>query len=66
MNLYHEIESSVRGYCRSFPVEFKEAEGSVIKDSKGVEYLDFLMGCGSLNYGHNEPDLKNNRPDLKR
>ncbi|WP_271270778.1 diaminobutyrate--2-oxoglutarate transaminase [Aliamphritea hakodatensis] len=58
MYLYKEVESVVRGYCRSFPIELKEAKGSIVKDSGGVEYLDFLMGCGSLNYGHNDPDLK--------
>jgi len=29
-----------------------------LSDEYGVEYLDFLSGCGSLNYGHNHPHLK--------
>ena len=27
-------------------------------DSEGRSYIDFLAGCSSLNYGHNDPDMK--------
>jgi diaminobutyrate-2-oxoglutarate transaminase len=27
-------------------------------DEDGVEFIDFLSGCGSLNYGHNHPAIK--------
>jgi len=27
-------------------------------DANGVEFIDFLSSCGSLNYGHNHPALK--------
>jgi diaminobutyrate-2-oxoglutarate transaminase len=32
--------------------------GSVVWDTEGNEYLDFLAGAGALNYGHNDPDMK--------
>ncbi|PRH89218.1 diaminobutyrate--2-oxoglutarate transaminase [Labrys okinawensis] len=51
-------ESQVRTYCRHFPALFKRAEGSHVFDSQGRRYLDFLAGAGSLNYGHNNPYLR--------
>lgn len=27
-------------------------------DESGRRYIDFLAGCSSLNYGHNDPDMK--------
>ncbi|NML31760.1 diaminobutyrate--2-oxoglutarate transaminase [Paraburkholderia antibiotica] len=56
-NLF-ESESNVRSYCRNFPVLLKTARNSVIQSSSGMEYIDFLAGAGSLNYGHNHPKLK--------
>ena len=29
-----------------------------MRDAEGREYIDFLAGCSSLNYGHNDPDMK--------
>ncbi|MCM5703453.1 diaminobutyrate--2-oxoglutarate transaminase [Larsenimonas salina] len=52
------IESNVRTYSRSFPVIFDKAQGARIWDADGNEYLDFLAGAGTLNYGHNESDLQ--------
>ncbi|MGR3483546.1 diaminobutyrate--2-oxoglutarate transaminase [Salipiger marinus] len=56
--IYARRESEARSYCRSFPVTFTKAQGSVMTDSTGRDYLDFLAGCSSLNYGHNDPDMK--------
>jgi diaminobutyrate-2-oxoglutarate transaminase len=50
-------ESEVRGYCRSFPAVLTTARGARITAEDGREYIDFLCGAGSLNYGHNEPRL---------
>ena len=50
-------ESAVRSYCRSFDTLFRSACGSMITDVDGREYIDFLAGCGALNYGHNDPDM---------
>jgi len=51
-------ESEARGYSRSFDTVFKAARGSLMIDADGREYIDFLAGCASLNYGHNDPDMK--------
>src|SRR5690606_27983521 len=32
--------------------------GSVVEDASGRQFIDFLSGCASLNYGHNDPDMK--------
>jgi len=53
------LESNVRSYCRKFTAQFSKASKSKIVDTSGVSYLDFLSACGSLNYGHNHPVLKN-------
>ena len=52
------LESEVRSYCRSFPTVFTEAVGARLHDEAGREYIDFFAGAGSLNYGHNEPHLR--------
>jgi diaminobutyrate-2-oxoglutarate transaminase len=51
-------ESNVRSYARSFPRTFDKALGAEIWDNQGSRYLDFLAGCGALNYAHNNPILK--------
>jgi len=57
-SVFTRTESRVASYCRSFPRVFARASGSEIYDVDGNRYLDFLAGCGSLNYGHNHPVLK--------
>ncbi|HDR28827.1 diaminobutyrate--2-oxoglutarate transaminase [Rhodovulum sp.] len=57
-DIYARRESAVRSYCRSFPVSFARAEGATLIDADGNSYIDFLAGCSSLNYGHNDPDMK--------
>ena len=56
--IYDRRESAARSYCRSFPTTFVKAQGSYQWDADGTEYIDFLAGCSSLNYGHNDPDMK--------
>ncbi|MDF1762593.1 MAG: diaminobutyrate--2-oxoglutarate transaminase [Oleibacter sp.] len=58
MGIYKDIESNVRGYCRSFPVTFAAARNATLTDTEGKEYIDFLGGAGTLNYGHNNPKFK--------
>lgn len=58
MTIFNELESAVQSYARSFPVVFNRAKGSYLFDEDGNAYLDFLAGAGSLNYGHNNPVLK--------
>jgi diaminobutyrate-2-oxoglutarate transaminase len=57
-SVFEKNESVVRSYCRKYPVVFKKAKGSYIYDTDGNAYLDFLAGCGALNYGHNNDIIK--------
>lgn len=54
-DIYETLESEVRGYSRSWPVEFVKASGATQTGENGTEYLDFFAGAGALNYGHNNP-----------
>jgi diaminobutyrate-2-oxoglutarate transaminase len=58
LNIFNRLESEVRGYIRSFPVLFSEARGASLIAKDGTSYIDFFSGAGSLNYGHNNPVLK--------
>jgi diaminobutyrate-2-oxoglutarate transaminase len=58
MTIYKRRESEARSYCRSFPTSFTKAKGSELWDADGTRYIDFLAGCSSLNYGHNDPDMQ--------
>lgn len=57
MNIFDSTESNVRSYCRSFPKVFKSASGAELIDEEGNIYIDFFAGAGSLNYGHNNPQM---------
>lgn len=37
---------------------FTRAEGTLVWDDEGNEYLDFTAGFGSLNLGHNHPSVR--------
>ncbi|MFI7670570.1 diaminobutyrate--2-oxoglutarate transaminase [Nocardia sp. NPDC049526] len=56
--IFEDLESNVRGYCRAWPTVFTTASGSWLRAEDGKEYLDFFAGAGALNYGHNNPVLK--------
>ncbi|MDV5170344.1 diaminobutyrate--2-oxoglutarate transaminase [Photobacterium rosenbergii] len=58
MDIFKKQESNVRSYSNSFPVVFRKAKGCWLETDQGEQYLDFLAGAGSLNYGHNNPVLK--------
>ena len=57
-DIFESLESRVRSYSRSWPVVFDRAVGSMLYDEAGRGYLDFFAGAGALNYGHNNPALK--------
>jgi diaminobutyrate-2-oxoglutarate transaminase len=57
-NIFKSTESEVRVYSRAFPIVFNRAKNAHIYAEDGKEYLDFLAGAGSLNYGHNNDILK--------
>mgnify|MGYP000644996715 FL=1 len=58
MKIFDEIESEVQSYARSFPRVFNRAKGEFMWDEEGTQYLDFLAGAGTLNYGHNNDIFK--------
>jgi diaminobutyrate-2-oxoglutarate transaminase len=58
LSVFTTHESEVRSYCRNFPTVFTRAAGHLLTDAGGRQYVDFLMGAGSLNYGHNEAAIK--------
>jgi diaminobutyrate-2-oxoglutarate transaminase len=51
-------ESGVRSYSRAFPGVFTTAKNELLRSEDGTEYLDFLAGAGTLNYGHNPEPVK--------
>ena len=55
---FERRESTVRSYSRTISAVFDTASGSVLRDVDGREYIDFLAGAGALNYGHNDPDMR--------
>jgi diaminobutyrate-2-oxoglutarate transaminase len=58
VGIFERRESEVRSYCRHWPAVFDRAAGSWLWDTGGRPYLDFFAGAGALNYGHNNPALK--------
>lgn len=58
MKVFALLESEVRSYSRKFPTVFTAASGCRLTDERGRSYLDFFSGAGALNYGHNNPHLK--------
>lgn len=56
--IFQRRESEARSYCRGIPSVFASASGSIMRGADGREHIDFLAGCSSLNYGHNDPDMK--------
>ncbi|MEX1034374.1 MAG: diaminobutyrate--2-oxoglutarate transaminase [Sneathiella sp.] len=58
ISIFERRESQVQSYARSFPVVFDKAQGATLTDEDGNDFIDFLAGAGSLNYGHNDPDMR--------
>ncbi|MEL6372799.1 MAG: diaminobutyrate--2-oxoglutarate transaminase [Pseudomonadota bacterium] len=56
--IFETMEAQVRSYCRSFPTVFAHARGATLTDADGRAYIDFLAGAGTLNYGHNNPRIR--------
>ncbi|TMS54603.1 diaminobutyrate--2-oxoglutarate transaminase [Mycobacterium sp. DBP42] len=57
-DVFSSVESEVRSYCRSWPTVMNRAAGCWVTDTAGRTYIDFFAGAGALNYGHNNPALK--------
>ncbi len=58
MQVFERWESEIRGYCRAYPTVFKSASGARQVDEAGKSYIDFFAGAGVLNFGHNNPKMK--------
>ena len=58
MDLFERWESNVRGYARTYPTVFKSASNARQTDEAGKSYIDFFGGAGVLNFGHNNPKMK--------
>lgn len=56
--IFEKTESQVRSYCRKYPVEFNRAKNAELFSVDGERYIDFLAVAGSMNYGHNNPEIK--------
>lgn len=56
--IFESTESEVRSYCRKYPVVFSKAKNAEIFSADGERYIDFLAVAGSMNYGHNNPEIK--------
>jgi diaminobutyrate-2-oxoglutarate transaminase len=46
-------ESNARSYPRRLPIAIQKAEGVIVTDMDGKEYIDCLAGAGTLALGHN-------------
>lgn len=58
MQAFEALESNVRAYSRSFPAIFSRARGSIMLTENGRKVVDFFSGAGTLNYGHNNREIK--------
>lgn len=56
--VFESHESTIRGYCRNYPTVFASASNARQVDEDGTSYLDFFAGAGVLNFGHNNPRMK--------
>lgn len=57
-SILERVQSHVRDYARSARASlFTRAQGSVLADACGRQYIDFSSAAGALNYGHDNPLL---------
>jgi diaminobutyrate-2-oxoglutarate transaminase len=55
--VFEHRKAQVRSYCRNGDAIFDTAS-SIVRDGEGRESIDFLSAAGSLNYRHNDPNLR--------
>jgi len=58
LNIFEKRESEVRSYCRTFDTVFTTASGATLENEEGASFIDFFAGAGTLNYGHNPPEMR--------
>jgi glutamate-1-semialdehyde 2,1-aminomutase len=49
------VTSNVRAAERPFPLFFANAEGAILTDVDGNEYIDYVLGQGPMILGHSHP-----------
>ncbi len=64
MDVFNQMESEVRSYCRSFQTVFTKASNAKMWDVNGKSYIDFFAGAGALNYGHNDSRIRTKLIDI--
>ncbi len=57
-DIFERKESQVRSYCRKYPVIFDKAFNAELFSDEEERFIDFLASAGSMNYGHNNPEIK--------
>ncbi|MFC7374432.1 MULTISPECIES: aspartate aminotransferase family protein [unclassified Brachybacterium] len=57
-SIFEQHESTIRGYSRNYPTVFSSASNARQVDEQGKSYIDFFAGAGVLNFGHNNPRMK--------
>lgn len=58
MDTFQRWESEIRGYCRAYPTVFVSASNARQVDEQGRSFIDFFAGAGVMNFGHNNPRMK--------
>jgi len=58
MSVFEDNESEIRAYCRATPTVFKSSKNAKLIDENEKEFIDFFAGAGVLNFGHNNPKMK--------
>ncbi|WP_419776750.1 diaminobutyrate--2-oxoglutarate transaminase [Malaciobacter marinus] len=56
--IFETYESEIRAYCRAVPTVFKSSSNATMIDEDDKEFIDFFGGAGVLNFGHNNPKMK--------
>ena len=64
--IFEQHESEIRVYCRAYPTVFASASNARQVDEDGTSYIDFFAGAGVLNFGHNNPAMKEAMIDFLR
>lgn len=57
-SIFETRESQVSYYCRKYPLVFDHKRNADLFSEDGTRYIDFLAVAGSMNYGHNNIEIK--------
>ncbi len=51
------VNSPIRAAVKPYPFYVKEAQGAILRDVDGNEYIDYVLGYGPLILGHKHPEV---------